>query len=34
LAADYNVLNGGLLLFRMIVLALSSLIAGKVRGVT
>jgi hypothetical protein len=33
LAADYNVLDGGLLPFGMIVLMLSPLIAGKVRGV-
>ena len=33
LAADYNILEGGLLPFGMIVLALSPLIAGKVRGV-
>ncbi len=33
IAADYNVLEGGLLPFGMIILALSPLIAGKVRGV-
>ena len=33
LAADYNVLEGGLLPFGMLVLLLSPLIAGKVRGV-
>jgi hypothetical protein len=33
LASDYNVLEGGLLPFGMIVLALSPWIAGKVRGV-
>ena len=33
LAADYNILEGGLLPFGMIVLALSPWIAGKVRGV-
>ena len=33
LAADYNVLEGGLLPFGMLVLMLSPLIAGKVRGV-
>jgi hypothetical protein len=32
LAADYNVLEGGLLPFGMIVLLLAPLIAGKVRG--
>ncbi|MEI8375310.1 MAG: hypothetical protein WCJ35_21020 [Planctomycetota bacterium] len=32
LASDYNVLEGGLLPFGMIILALSPLIAGKVRG--
>jgi len=32
LAADYNVLEGGLLPFGMLVLMLSPLIAGKVRG--
>ena len=34
LAADYNVLEGGLLAFGMLVLLLSPLIAGKVRGTT
>lgn len=34
LASDYNVLHGGLLPFGMIILALSPLIAAKVRGVT
>ena len=33
LAADYNVLEGGLLPFGMLVLLLSPLIAGRVRGV-
>ena len=33
LAADYNVLEGGLLPFGMLILLLSPLIAGKVRGV-
>ena len=33
LAADYNLLDGGLLPFGMLVLMLSPLIAGKVRGV-
>lgn len=33
LAADYNVLEGGLLPFGMLVLMLSPLIAGKLRGV-
>ena len=32
LAADYNVLEGGVLPFGMLVLTLSPLIAGKVRG--
>jgi hypothetical protein len=32
LTADYNLLHGGLLSFGMVVLALSPLIAGKVRG--
>jgi len=32
LAADYNLLDGGLLPFGMLVLMLSPLIAGKVRG--
>ena len=32
LAADYNVLEGGLLPFGMLVLLLSPLIAGKLRG--
>jgi hypothetical protein len=34
LASDYNVLQGGLLPFGMIVLTLSPLIAAKVRGVS
>ena len=34
LAADYNVLEGGLLPFGMLVLLLSPLIAAKVRGLT
>jgi len=34
LAADYNVLEGGLLAFGMLVLLLSPLIAGKTRGTT
>ena len=34
LAADYNVLEGGLLPFGMLVLLLSPLIAGKIRGTT
>ena len=34
LAADYNVLEGGLLPFGMLVLLVSPLIAAKVRGVT
>jgi len=33
LAADYNILGGGLLPFRMVVLLLAPWIAGKVRGV-
>jgi hypothetical protein len=33
LAADYNVLEGGLLPFGMLVLLLSPLIAAKVRGI-
>jgi hypothetical protein len=33
LAADYNILEGGLLPFGMIFLAMSPWIAGKVRGV-
>jgi hypothetical protein len=33
LAADYNVVEGGLLPFGMVVLMLSPLITGKVRGV-
>lgn len=33
LAADYNVLEGGLMPFGMIVLALSPWVAGKARGV-
>lgn len=33
LASDYNVLEGGLLPFGMVVLALSPWIAGKLRGV-
>jgi hypothetical protein len=33
LGADYNVPEGGLLLFGMLVLMLSPLIAGKVRKV-
>ena len=33
LVSDYNVLQGGLLPFGMIILALSPLIAGKLRGV-
>jgi hypothetical protein len=32
LAADYNVLEGGLLPFGMVVLMLSPWIAGRVRG--
>lgn len=34
LAADYNVFEGGLLPFGMLVLLLSPLIAGKIRGTT
>jgi hypothetical protein len=34
LAADYNVLEGGVLPFGMVVLLLSPLIAGKIRGTT
>ena len=34
LAADYNVLEGGLLPFGMLVLLLSPLLAAKVRGLT
>ena len=34
IAADYNVLEGGLLPFGMLVLLLSPLIAGKIRGPT
>ena len=34
LAADYNVLEGGLLAFGMLVLLLSPLIAGRIRGLT
>ena len=34
LAADYNVLEGGLLPFGMAILLLSPLIAGKIRGTT
>ena len=33
LAADYNLLEGGLLPFGMLVLALSPLIAAKIRGI-
>jgi hypothetical protein len=33
LAADYDVLDGGLLPFGMVVLMLSPWVAGKVRGV-
>ena len=34
LAADYNVLEGGLLPFGMLVLLLLPLIAGRIRGLT
>ena len=34
IAADYNLLEGGLLPFGMLVLLLSPLIAGKIRGTT
>lgn len=34
IAADYNVLEGGLLPFGMLVLLLSPLIAGRIRGAT
>jgi hypothetical protein len=34
LAADYNVLEGGLLPLGMLVLLLSPLIAGRIRGPT
>ena len=34
IGADYNVLEGGLLPFGMLVLLLSPLIAGKIRGPT
>ena len=34
LAADYNLIEGGLLPFGMLVLLLSPLIAGKIRGTT
>jgi len=34
ISSDYNVLAGGLLPFGMLVLLLSPLIAGKIRGTT